>query len=260
VIAVELFEDPVWQMSFGERAAVDGVLSNLRPALAIEIGSAEGACLRRIALHAREVHSFDLVAPSIDDLPEHVQLHPGDSHVLLPELLERFAQEGRNVDFVMVDGDHSADGVRRDIDDLLKSPAISDTVILAHDVANELVRAGLDAVPYGIYPKVAHVDLDFVPGYMGKDRFTGELWGGLALIVVSAKRPAYGSDPPVQTVRHHGGEVLAIARDVLAGRPPDSAPRGYDPRARMLADAHSYIAQQEQRIAELTSRLEQLEG
>jgi len=215
---IELFEDPIWQMSFGERAAVEGVLGTLKPALAIEIGSAEGACLRRIAAHAAEVHSFDLVAPSIDDLPSHVQLHAGDSHVLLPEVLARFAQEGRNVDFAMVDGDHSAEGVRRDVEDLLKSPAIAETVILAHDVGNELVREGLDAVPYGAYPKVDHVDLDFVPGYMGRDRFTGELWGGLGLIVVNAARSAYGSEPVVQTIRHHGGEVLAIARDVLAQR------------------------------------------
>lgn len=172
---MELFEDPIWQMSYGERAAVEGVLHSLKPSLAIEIGSAEGACLRRIAQYSAEVHSFDLVAPTIENLPDHVQLHGGDSHQLLPEVLACFAEAGRNVDFVMVDGDHSAEGVRRDIEDLLRSPAIANTIILAHDIANELVRAGLDAVPYGAYPKVAHADLDFVPGYMGQDRFTGEL-------------------------------------------------------------------------------------
>ena len=46
---LEIFEDPVWQMSRGERAAVEGVLASLRPDMAIEIGSMEGACLRRIA-------------------------------------------------------------------------------------------------------------------------------------------------------------------------------------------------------------------
>ena len=248
---MELFEDPIWQMSYGERAAVEGVLHWLKPSLAIEIGSAEGACLRRIAQYSAEVHSFDLVAPTIENLPDHVQLHGGDSHQLLPEVLACFAEAGRNVDFVMVDGDHSAEGVRRDIEDLLRSPAIANTIILAHDIANELVRAGLDAVPYGAYPKVAHADLDFVPGYMGQDRFTGELWGGLALIIVDASRGGYGSEPALQTVRHHGGEMLAIARDVIAKRPPDSDVRGYDPRARMLADARAHVIEQEQRIAEL---------
>ncbi len=39
--AVKLFEDQVWQMSYGERAAIEGLLSGLRPKLAIEVGTAE---------------------------------------------------------------------------------------------------------------------------------------------------------------------------------------------------------------------------
>lgn len=216
---MDLFDDPIWQMAFGERAAIEGVLSALRPGLAIEVGTAEGACLRRISRHSAEVHSFDLVTPSVPDLPEHVHLHTGDSHVLLPEVLSRFAAAGRNVDFALVDGDHSADGVRRDVEALLASPAVGNTVIITHDTGNERVRSGLDAVPYGAWPKVAHVDLDFVPGHLGRDRFPGELWYGLGLIIVASGRPAYGSRPAVQTDRHHGGELLALARDVIGGRP-----------------------------------------
>jgi hypothetical protein len=250
---MQLFEDPVWQMSFGERAAMEGLLSARKPALAIEIGTAEGASLRRIAAHAAEVHSFDLVLPS-EDLPDHVHLHTGDSHALLPQVLDQLAADGRNVSFVLVDGDHSSEGVRADVMALLTSPAIADTVIVMHDIANERVRAGLDAVPYDAFPKVAHVDLDFVPGYMGRDRFTGELWGGLGLIVVAADRPAYGSGPAVQTIRHHGGELLAIARDVVGGRAPDAGPAGHDPRARQLSDAYRQIDALEARVAELQAR------
>lgn len=247
---MELFADPIWQMSFGERAAVEGILSELKPALAIEVGSAEGAGLRRIAGHAGEVHSFDLVAPTIGDLPAHVRLHTGDSHALLPQALAQFAAEDRNVDFALVDGDHSAAGVRRDVEALLSSPAVANTVIVAHDSANERVRTGLDAVPYNAFPKVAHVDLDFVPGYLGRDRFPGELWGGLGVIVVAADRPAYGSGPAIQTDRHHGGELLAIARDVLGGVPAGDVPRGHDPRARRLSDAYRHIDHLEHVVAE----------
>jgi hypothetical protein len=210
-----LFSDEIWQMSYGERAAIEGLLSACRPALAVEIGTAEGASLRRIAAHSAEVHSFDLVEPQLD-LPEHVALHTGDSHVLLPEVLEGFAAEGRNVDFVLVDGDHSAEGVRRDLEDLLASPAVRNTVIVAHDTGNERVRAGLDAVDYAAHDEVVHVDLDFVPGHLGRERFGGELWYGLGLVIVDASRPRSGGDP-VQRDRHHGGELLALARDVLAG-------------------------------------------
>ena len=251
----ELFGDQLWQMTFGERAAVQGLLSVRKPALAIEIGTADGACLRWIARHAGEVHSFDLIPPSITDLPAHVHLHTGDSHSLLPRVLAQFAAEGRNVDFVLVDGDHSSDGVRHDMLALLTSTAIADTVIVAHDIGNERVRAGLDAVPYGAFAKVAHVDLDFVPGHLGRDCFSGELWSGLGLILVAVGRPAYGSGPAVQTDRHHGGELLVIARDVLGGRPPSAGPIGHDARARQLSDAYRHIDVLEQRVAEADDAL-----
>lgn len=249
--AVDLFGDPIWQMSFGERAAIEGLLSALKPDLAIEVGTAEGAGLRRIALHAGEVHSFDLVTPTVRDLPAHVRLHTGDSHVLLPQVLAELTAAGRSVDFALVDGDHSADGVRQDVQALLASPAVGRAVIVTHDTANEHVRAGLDAVPYSAYPKVAHVDLDFVPGHLGRDRFPGELWYGLGLIVVAADRPAYGTGPAVQTDRHHGGELLAIARDVLAGRPPDDGNGRFDARTRRLSDAYARIDVLERRVAKL---------
>src|SRR5438067_2063584 len=101
-MTLALVEDRVWQMSPGERAAVEGILGELRPALAIEIGTAEGAGLRRIAAHAGEVHSFDLEQPSLEP-PANAVLHTGDSHHLLPAFLAELAAAGRNVDFALVD-------------------------------------------------------------------------------------------------------------------------------------------------------------
>jgi hypothetical protein len=116
---------------------------------------------------------------------QHVSIHTGDSHQKLPELLGRFSAAGINVDFVLVDGDHTADGVKRDIEDLLSSPAISRTVILIHDSANEIVRAGLEAVDYDSHEKVRSVDLDFVPGYLVKaETFHHDIWGGIGLVIV----------------------------------------------------------------------------
>lgn len=204
-MTVEIFSDSVWQMTLGERAAVEGILQQRKPKLAIEVGTAEGGSLRRIAAHAEEVHSFDLVTPqfTVDEMPN-ITLHTGDSHELLSQALERFAAEGRNVDFVLVDGDHSAEGVRRDLEDLLGSPAVADTLIVIHDANNEQVRAGLDAVPYAAHPKVAHVNLDFVPGYMFRDpEHHHELWGGLGLVMVDATRTAYFPSSPVVEERYY---------------------------------------------------------
>jgi hypothetical protein len=215
--SIQILRDPDWQMSFGERAALEGVLTQLRPSLSIEIGTAEGGSLARIAEYSEEVHSFDLRPPgeAARSLPG-VTLHTGDNHELLPKLLAELADAGRNVDFVLVDGDHSTEGVRRDVEDLLDSPAIGQTLILMHDSMNEVVRAGLEAVVYGGYPKVAHVDLDFVAGYMFREQeLRHELWGGLGLVVVDASRTGYFEGDVRQSRYYPAFELVASARERL---------------------------------------------
>jgi hypothetical protein len=175
-----------WQMSFGERAAIEGVLTQLKPDLALEIGTAEGGSLRRIAAHSQRTISFDLVEPRPDvrELPN-VELRTGDSHELLPLELERLAESGESVSFALVDGDHSAEGAQRDLEDLLASRAVRNCVILAHDTLNPEVRTGLERVPYEDFEKVSFVELDFVGGYVpSQPPLRGECWGGLGLVVV----------------------------------------------------------------------------
>lgn len=189
---VDLFEAPGWQMVAGERAAFEGMLSYTKPSLAIEIGTAGGGSLLRVAAHSRAVHSFDLVKPP-DDIGRlsNVTFHTGDSHRLLGPFLRELADRSLNIDFALVDGDHTANGVRLDVEELLNSQAVNATVILLHDTANPDVRAGLEAVDYSSRDKVLAVDLDFVPGYLvkGKD-FHHEAWGGLGLVVVDGSRRA----------------------------------------------------------------------
>jgi hypothetical protein len=206
-------------MSFGERAALDGVLATLEPRLAIEIGTAEGGSLRRIAAHSAEVHSFDLVEPDSETAGiEHATFHTGDSHELLPAFLAELAAAERNVDFVLVDGDHSADGVRRDIEDLLASPAIAQTVILLHDSANEEVRRGMDAADLDSHAKVAHADFDFVAGYVFRDpSLEHEIWGGLGVILVDAASPRASGEPARQRRIVETATLLREARDRRLG-------------------------------------------
>jgi hypothetical protein len=182
------FTQAPWQMSYGERTVIEGMLAMVSPRLSIEIGRAEGGSLRRIAAHSEAVISFDIVEPSreVTEL-DNVTPFTGDSHRLLPIELERIASDGGNVDFVLVDGDHSAEGVREDMLHLLASDAITRTVILSHDTLNQDVRSGLSSIDYDSYGKVAWVDLDFVPGYVAQlPERLGECWGGLGLTVVDA--------------------------------------------------------------------------
>jgi hypothetical protein len=220
--SLEVMRDELSQMSFGERAALAGVLAQLRPRLAIEIGTAEGGSLRRLALHCEEVHAFDLSFALLDRRCGraglgNVVFHEGDSHVLLADLLARLGREGRGVDFVLVDGDHTAEGVRRDIEDLLAAEAVRSTVILVHDTMNEVVRAGLEQVDYEEHGKVGYVELDFVPGYVFREpSLEGELWGGLGLIVVESERPRPPGMPARQRHYHEAYEVFTRARRAQA--------------------------------------------
>jgi hypothetical protein len=224
---IQILRDSDWQMSYGERATLEGVLCQLQPELAIENGTDEGGSLARIAAHRAESHSFDLVEPSpaAREL-SNVTFHTGDSHRLLPELLARFAEEGRNVDFVLVDGDHSSDGVRQDVQDLLDSPAIGRTIIVLHDTMNEVVRAGLERVRYEAYPKVAYVELDVVPGYMFREpALLHQLWGGLGIVVIDSSRGAYFAEGARQRRYYEAFDLVRDARQLIIERDQGTSPQ-----------------------------------
>jgi hypothetical protein len=169
-----------WQMSFGERAALEGILCQLRPRLAVEIGTAAGGSLRRLARHSQLVHSFDLEAPAADIAQApNVRLHTGDSHSLLPAWLDGLT---RPIDFALIDGDHTPLGVHADLAALLDSGRCEQTVILLHDTAQPMTRSGIEGALTGRHG--LHIELDFLPGYVfTRGVFAGERWGGLGLVV-----------------------------------------------------------------------------
>ena len=220
-----------WQMSFGERVAFEGVLSQLKPRLAVEIGTAEGGSLERIAAHSGEVHAIDLTGELLRDRPANATLHEGDSRKVLPELLRAFTEEGREVDFVLVDGDHSREGAAADLGAVLDSPATTDAVVLVHDSFNQDVRAGILDVGLDSHPRVAAYDLDFVPGRVGNvGAFENQLLGGFALIVTSPNGAGDGPvnlgfwslDPTPRIVADAHSSAGTLAAVIAAG---DAAPR-----------------------------------
>ncbi len=196
---LELTRESVSQMSFGERAAVEGILAQLRPGLAVEIGTAAGGSLARIARYAAEVHSIDISHAELAvGVPANVRLHEGPSAELLPPLLADFTTAGRGLEFALVDGDHSFEGVIGDVQTLLDSPCTARSVILVHDSMNEEIRAGLERASVEDYEKVVYFEPDFVPGYIfAGGGIDGAVWGGLALIICDRRR----TDAYLQSVR-----------------------------------------------------------
>jgi hypothetical protein len=252
LLSVPMFAPSEWQMSYGERAAIEGILAQLKPELGIEIGSAQGGSLARLAEHGKEVHSFDLVKPSVAvEGLANVTCHTGDSHVLLPSFLAELAEAGRNVDYMLIDGDHTADGVRKDLSDTLASPAVQQTVIVLHDTMNDEVRAGIESsLAAHELPKVALVDLDFVPGYLARrEPYRLQLWGGLGVIVVGGRGtglpPAAGHDAfhdLVSLARPMRDVMLELERE---GVPLDAAPGAEVEsllRGRVADQAHEHVA------------------
>jgi Methyltransferase domain len=224
---IPILDKVQWQMAPGERAALEGILSQLQPELAVEIGTAEGGSLRCIAGHSTRVLSFDLTAPPLaEDELRNVTVHTGDSHVLLPKVLADLAREGLNVDFVLVDGDHTAAGVEQDARDLLASDAVKSTVIVFHDTMNDEVRAGLERIDVAAEPKIAHFDLEFVAGRLNYGGvFHHQLWGGFGLMVVDANRD-HGDTEESGDRGYTLFELVAPVRDALVAREQMGGPTG----------------------------------
>lgn len=143
--------------------------------IAVEIGSYDGGCL-----HAY-VKLFDKVV-SID-LQNRSQLKDayyiiGDSHNALPVLKEIIGGKNTKIDFLMIDGDHSYDGVRADFS-LYHRLVRKGGIIAFHDILDTPLHREL----------FCRVDL-FWNEIKKDDRFIaheiidGNDWGGIGYLIV----------------------------------------------------------------------------
>jgi hypothetical protein len=124
-------------------------------------------------------------------VPANVTVHTGNSRETLPAALEELAAAGRTVDFALVDGDHTAAGVRADLETVVRSPAVDFALVVLHDTMNEEVRRGIRDVGLERVPRVVYANLDLVPGFLARSGpYEGQLWGGLGVVVVDS-----GSEP-----------------------------------------------------------------
>jgi hypothetical protein len=202
--------------------------------------------------HSEVDHAFDLTLhPDLDtDRFSNVTFHIGDSHELLPRFLEEAAALGANVDFALVDSDHSTEGVRQDVDDLLSSSSVGRTVILLHDTLNPRVRLGLERIDYASYDKVSRVELDFVQGFMAREgEHKDELWGGLGLIVVEAGCDHAPLRPPTYNAPNVYDAFVPEPFDARrSGGPAHPSSRG---RAGARAEGRARTAHARTAVAEL---------
>jgi hypothetical protein len=179
-------------MLIPERIALTGLLARLRPQRALEVGVFHGGSLSLIAQFCERVWALDIdpEVPHRFHLPSNVDLRIGDPTDLLPNMLNELDAAGVALNFALIDADHSADGVRRDIETLIQrpTPPREPMFILMHDSGNAECRRGISNAGWAACPYVHHVELDFVPGQIIEHAIRdgrGEVWGGLALAYLS---------------------------------------------------------------------------
>jgi predicted O-methyltransferase YrrM len=181
-----------WQMNHSERLALTALLKRHRPACSIEIGTYQGGSLSLLAQESRMVFSIDIdpTIPAKFASYSNVSCLTGPSTTLLPLLFQELDEAGIDVDFILLDGDHSAEGIRRDLVAILSHPPTKLLFVAMHDSVNPECRRGMLEAPWRESPYVQWVDLDFVPGRMVEDggHFQGELWGGLGLAYLAPTR------------------------------------------------------------------------
>jgi hypothetical protein len=213
---MEIFSRERWQMTLGQRAALEGVLSSLKPETAVEIGTAAGGSLRSLSLHSGHVHSFDLALPPDAESFPNVTFHTGNSHETLGPWLDGF---GGEIQFVLIDGDHTTEGALKDIRDVVESPALNG-VVLVHDACNDHVHRALRSYPWSERERVRHVDFGFLPGYVLRRGRAGpgELCSGFAIAIVGdlvPVAPAFTSSGPVFDGFYDSRSVMRPAAEVL---------------------------------------------
>jgi glycosyltransferase involved in cell wall biosynthesis len=178
-----------WQMNHSERMALTALLLRLKPQYSIEIGTYKGGSLSLIAQLSRFVYSLD-IDPSIPEkfgYLKNVTFLTGSSLISLPVLLEAFDTEKIPVDFILIDGDHSAEGVKKDLNSVFAYVPKKPLFIMLHDSFNPECRRGMLEADWNSSPYIQWADLDFVPGRIVENGSTsqGEMWGGLALVYMT---------------------------------------------------------------------------
>jgi hypothetical protein len=181
-----------WQMETSEQLALLALLEHLRPEYALEVGSRYGGSMQILSRYAKQVISCDIdptCRQRLGNRYPHVEFVTGPSQETLPGVLRRLQTEQAALRFMLIDGDHTAQGVRGDIDALIEYVPCCQLYVLLHDSFNPDVRRGIREARWLENPHVHAVELDFIPGVLhrGGDAHR-EMWGGLALAVLRPER------------------------------------------------------------------------
>lgn len=189
---LKLFDYPLyWEMTNNEKIVLLHLLEEIKPDISIEIGSKEGGSLQLIAEYSKEIYSLD-IDPKVKFLENkfpNVNFIIGDSKETLPKLLQKLSREGKSPGFILIDGEHSTEGVLGDINAILAITITKPLTIIMHDSFNPNCRKGMLSANYKNNKNIHFVDIDFLQGtYSVSEAVNGEMWGGFGIIVLQPER------------------------------------------------------------------------
>jgi hypothetical protein len=184
----EYIED--WLMTQQERMAVISLLERIKPECAIELGTLHGGSLSAIARFSKKVYTLDCDPVSKEKLADkfpNVEFVIGYSTDTLPPLLEKLQKEGTPVEFALIDASHTAEGVKKDIENLIKYVPQKPLYIVIHDSFMPECRQGMMQADWASSPYVHFVEIDFIPGKFNSDPTDGsyrQMTCGLAVAMM----------------------------------------------------------------------------
>lgn len=180
-----------WHMSRNERYAFIKLLEKIKPKTAIEIGCFKGGSLEVLSRYSEKVYSID-IDPNVKNLMQgkfdNVDIHIGDSKTLVPKILDAIDKNNESLEFVLIDGEHTYEGVKRDIGHFLNYIPKKTVYIIFHDSFNPICRKGMLKANYNSSPYVHYVELDFISGIFNPGKLFRQMWGGLALVVLKPSK------------------------------------------------------------------------
>tara|TARA_B100000900_G_C20587498_1_gene720221 strand:- start:237 stop:1013 length:777 start_codon:yes stop_codon:yes gene_type:complete len=182
--------DLEWQMSRAEKYCLIEILRKINPEVAIEVGTYKGGSLQVLSKFSKTVHSID-ISPEpkkfLNSKFNNVKFHVGDSNKLLDELISKIKLENKKIEFILIDGDHTKEGVKKDIKAIISHEFNNPLTIIIHDSFNPQCRKGIKSINYKLYKNIEHIDLDYITGCLSPNKDYNEMWGGFGIIVVNKK-------------------------------------------------------------------------
>lgn len=175
-------------MTRNERYCFKTLLEKLKPKISIEIGTLKGGSLQVLTLNSEKVYAIDIdptLEQRLKDKFPNVVFLMGDSRDIVPKLIKELEKNNESIEFALIDGDHTALGVKADIENIISYVPTNRLNIILHDSFNPECRNGMKAVNYNANKYVHYVELDYISGvFEPNDGVRKEMWGGFAHIVL----------------------------------------------------------------------------